>query len=195
MWNTLFQSWLLCLYGSVPERSNGEDCKSFGFAFVGSNPTRPTITYYKSYRQEVIFEENTRPDGGMVDTTVLEAVAARCESSSLSSGTKLNEQHRVYSGRFYVVHWTILYSGSPVLSGSDNFFLMKKDIHPNTYKIKVSCSCGNSFETLSTIKGGELKVETCQNCHPFYTGEKRLLKTSSVDKFYARQKKAEKLQK
>jgi large subunit ribosomal protein L31 len=72
---------------------------------------------------------------------------------------------------------------------------MKKDIHPNTYKIKVSCSCGNSFETLSTIKGGELKVETCQNCHPFYTGEKRLLKTSSVDKFYARQKKAEKLQK
>lgn len=72
---------------------------------------------------------------------------------------------------------------------------MKKDIHPNTHKIQVICSCGNSFETLSTIRGEELKVEACLNCHPFYTGEKRLLKTSSVDKFYARQKKAEELKK
>jgi large subunit ribosomal protein L31 len=72
---------------------------------------------------------------------------------------------------------------------------MKKDIHPHTHKIQVICSCGNSFETLSTVKGEELKVEACLKCHPFYTGEKRLLKTSSVDKFYARQKKADELKK
>jgi large subunit ribosomal protein L31 len=72
---------------------------------------------------------------------------------------------------------------------------MKKDIHPKTRKIQITCSCGNSFETLSTIRDQELKVEACMKCHPFYTGEKRLLKTSSVDKFYARQKKAEELRK
>jgi large subunit ribosomal protein L31 len=72
---------------------------------------------------------------------------------------------------------------------------MKKDIHPNFHTIKVSCSCGHSFETKSAIKGDELKVEACLKCHPFYTGEKRLLKTSSVDKFYARQKKVEELKK
>ncbi len=72
---------------------------------------------------------------------------------------------------------------------------MKKDIHPNFHTIKVSCSCGNTFETKSSIKGDELKVESCMKCHPFYTGEKRLLKTSSVDKFYARQKKVAELNK
>jgi large subunit ribosomal protein L31 len=71
---------------------------------------------------------------------------------------------------------------------------MKKDIHPASAEVKVTCSCGNSFTTISTHKG-EMKVESCAKCHPFYTGEKRILKTSSVDKFYARQKKTETLQK
>ena len=70
------------IFGSVPERSNGEDCKSFGFAFVGSIPTRPTIKKIK-YTKKSYF----CPGGEMVDTTVLEAVALRCESSSLSPGT------------------------------------------------------------------------------------------------------------
>jgi large subunit ribosomal protein L31 len=70
---------------------------------------------------------------------------------------------------------------------------MKKDIHPEWKKIKVICSCGNTFETGSTIKGDEIRVETCQKCHPFYTGKKTLLKTSTMDKFYARQKKTEAL--
>lgn len=68
---------------------------------------------------------------------------------------------------------------------------MKKDIHPNFKSVKVVCSCGNTFDTMSTIKDDEIRVETCSACHPFYTGKKTLLKTSSMDKFYARQKKTE----
>jgi large subunit ribosomal protein L31 len=70
---------------------------------------------------------------------------------------------------------------------------MKKDIHPLFKAVKVVCSCGNTFETMSTVKDAEIRVETCSVCHPFYTGKKTLLKTSSVDKFYARQKKTESL--
>ena len=66
------------LYGSVPEWSNGEDCKSFGFAFGGSNPSRPTIKRMYTFAQVV----------ELVDPTVLEAVASRCKSSSLFLGTK-----------------------------------------------------------------------------------------------------------
>ncbi len=66
---------------------------------------------------------------------------------------------------------------------------MKKDIHPDVKQVKVICSCGHTFDTLSAIKGSEIRVETCSKCHPFYTGKKTLLKTSSMDKFYARQQK------
>ena len=41
---------------------------------------------------------------------------------------------------------------------------MKQNIHPKTSLIKVTCACGNTFETLSTVK--ELKVEVCAACHP-----------------------------
>jgi large subunit ribosomal protein L31 len=65
---------------------------------------------------------------------------------------------------------------------------MKKGIHPAFHDVKVICSCGNSFDSKSTLSE-DIKVESCMKCHPFYTGEKRILKTSSVDKFYARQAK------
>ncbi|MDD2434068.1 MAG: 50S ribosomal protein L31 [Bacilli bacterium] len=49
---------------------------------------------------------------------------------------------------------------------------MKKDIHPKYYKAKVICtSCGAEFETGSTLK--EIRVDSCSNCHPFYTGKQR----------------------
>ena len=49
---------------------------------------------------------------------------------------------------------------------------MKKDIHPKYYQTKVDCtSCGSEFTTGSTLK--EIKVDTCSNCHPFYTGRQR----------------------
>lgn len=49
---------------------------------------------------------------------------------------------------------------------------MKKDIHPKYFKAKAVCtSCGVEFETGSTVK--EIRVDTCSNCHPFYTGKQR----------------------
>jgi len=49
---------------------------------------------------------------------------------------------------------------------------MKNDIHPKYYQAKVVCtSCGSEFTTGSTLK--EIKVDTCSNCHPFYTGRQR----------------------
>lgn len=71
---------------------------------------------------------------------------------------------------------------------------MKTGIHPESKNIKITCSCGNSFESNSTLKD-DVKVEICSACHPFYTGEQRILKTGAVDKFYARMKKAEALKK
>ncbi|TDT67896.1 LSU ribosomal protein L31P [Hypnocyclicus thermotrophus] len=62
---------------------------------------------------------------------------------------------------------------------------MKKGIHPEYKDVKVSCSCGNEFETKSTYsKGDEIKVGICSNCHPFYTGKAKFVdQTGRVDKF------------
>ncbi|MBR6977235.1 MAG: 50S ribosomal protein L31 [Lachnospiraceae bacterium] len=48
---------------------------------------------------------------------------------------------------------------------------MKDGIHPNYVECTVTCNCGNTFVTRSTKK--EIHVETCSNCHPFYTGQQR----------------------
>ena len=67
---------------------------------------------------------------------------------------------------------------------------MKTDIHPAYHNIKVICSCGNSWETRSTMNK-ELHVEVCSNCHPFYTGKQKIVDTAGrVEKF--RQKYAKK---
>ena len=60
---------------------------------------------------------------------------------------------------------------------------MKQGIHPNYYKTKVVCtSCGAEFETGSVLK--EIKVDTCSNCHPFYTGRQRFAAAAGqVEKF------------
>jgi large subunit ribosomal protein L31 len=60
---------------------------------------------------------------------------------------------------------------------------MKPDIHPAYKAVAVHCSCGNTFETKSTL-GKDLSVEVCSACHPFYTGKQRLVDTAGrVDKF------------
>ena len=60
---------------------------------------------------------------------------------------------------------------------------MKADIHPNYDTIKVTCSCGNEFETRSTL-GEDLLIEVCSSCHPFYTGKQKIVDTGGrVDKF------------
>ncbi len=60
---------------------------------------------------------------------------------------------------------------------------MKKEIHPEYYRAKARCACGNEFEVGSTKEN--IKVEICSKCHPFYTGNKNRLvdTTGRVDKF------------
>ncbi len=60
---------------------------------------------------------------------------------------------------------------------------MKEGIHPKyTHDAKVTCACGNTFTTGSTVS--EIHVEICSNCHPFYTGKQKLIDTAGrVDRF------------
>ncbi|MDO9547637.1 MAG: 50S ribosomal protein L31 [Candidatus Marinimicrobia bacterium] len=59
---------------------------------------------------------------------------------------------------------------------------MKSDIHPKYEKCIVSCACGNTFETRSTT--GDLKVEICSACHPFFTGKQKLIDSAGrIEKF------------
>ncbi|MEU3454513.1 50S ribosomal protein L31 [Micromonospora sp. NPDC006766] len=61
---------------------------------------------------------------------------------------------------------------------------MKQNIHPEYTTTEVRCSCGSTFTTRSTAKGGQISVETCSACHPFYTGKQRVLDTAGrVAKF------------
>ena len=60
---------------------------------------------------------------------------------------------------------------------------MKPEIHPNYSVIAVTCSCGNSFETRSTLCA-PLGTDVCNECHPFYTGKQKVLDTGGrVQKF------------
>ncbi len=54
---------------------------------------------------------------------------------------------------------------------------MKAGIHPEYKTTTVTCGCGNTFTTRSTVASGQLTVETCSACHPFYTGKQRILDT------------------
>jgi large subunit ribosomal protein L31 len=61
---------------------------------------------------------------------------------------------------------------------------MKEDIHPTYYPdALVVCACGNTWTTGSTMK--EIRTDVCSNCHPFFTGEQRIVDTEGqVDRFY-----------
>jgi len=62
---------------------------------------------------------------------------------------------------------------------------MKKGIHPEYVETTVRCSCGNTFATRSTKP--ELRVEVCSRCHPFFTGEQRIVDTAGrVERFKRR---------
>ena len=70
---------------------------------------------------------------------------------------------------------------------------MKADIHPDYQEITVTCSCGNVFNTRSTINKA-LNIEVCSVCHPFYTGKQKIVDTAGrVEKF--RQKYGKKVHK
>lgn len=69
---------------------------------------------------------------------------------------------------------------------------MKKNTHPQYYTdTKVTCACGNTFTTGSTVK--EIKVELCSQCHPFYTGKQRIVDTENLVRKFEAKKKAAKI--
>ncbi len=63
---------------------------------------------------------------------------------------------------------------------------MKQGIHPTYYpEATIICACGNTWKTGSTVK--EIRTDVCYKCHPFYTGEQRIVDTEGqVDRFYKR---------
>jgi large subunit ribosomal protein L31 len=59
---------------------------------------------------------------------------------------------------------------------------MKTDIHPEYKEINVRCACGVTFKTSSA--GGDVQVDICSSCHPFYTGKQKFVDTAGrVEKF------------
>lgn len=76
------------------------------------------------------------------------------------------------------------------IENGDIISSMKKEIHPKYFKdAKVICACGNTFTVGATQP--EIRVEICAKCHPFYTGEEKLLDTAGrVERFESRRTKA-----
>lgn len=59
---------------------------------------------------------------------------------------------------------------------------MKPDIHPEYHDVEVACACGHKFTTRSTATS--IHVEICSNCHPFYTGQQKMVDTAGrVERF------------
>ncbi|MBV8817539.1 MAG: 50S ribosomal protein L31 [Acidobacteriaceae bacterium] len=71
---------------------------------------------------------------------------------------------------------------------------MKAGIHPAYAPVNVICACGSTFPTRSTHKG-DIRVEICSNCHPFFTGRQKLVDTEGrVDRFQKKIQKSKELQ-
>lgn len=66
---------------------------------------------------------------------------------------------------------------------------MKAGIHPAYAPINVICACGHSFQTQSTHKG-DIRVEICSSCHPFFTGKQKLIDTAGRVERFERKYKA-----
>ncbi len=67
---------------------------------------------------------------------------------------------------------------------------MKNEIHPELNKVTAVCACGNTFETITTKD--ELRLEICNECHPFFTGRQKLIDTAGrVERFKRRYGKQE----
>ena len=66
---------------------------------------------------------------------------------------------------------------------------MKPDIHPDYVECTVTCACGNSFVTRATVAA--ITVDVCAECHPFFTGQQRLVDTAGqVERFERRRRRA-----
>ena len=86
------------------------------------------------------------------------------------------------TNKFVIIIKQTFFGRSTAQGGRRSKF-MKKGIHPNYQRCTVTCiSCGATFESGSTLK--EIKVDTCSNCHPFYTGKQRFVQSDGrVAKF------------
>jgi len=68
---------------------------------------------------------------------------------------------------------------------------MKKKIHPKYEAVAVACACGNNFETKSSIGEKTIKLEICNECHPYYTGKQKIMDSAGrVEKFNKKFKRA-----
>jgi len=68
---------------------------------------------------------------------------------------------------------------------------VKKDIHPKIHDVKVTCTCGATFDVRSTAS--EIKSTLCSQCHPFYTGEQKFVDTMGrIERFEQKFKKFDK---
>ncbi len=72
---------------------------------------------------------------------------------------------------------------------------MKAGIHPAYNEVNVICACGSTFRTRSTHKG-DIRVEICSKCHPFFTGRQKLVDTAGrIDRFNRKVQKTEDMKK
>lgn len=63
---------------------------------------------------------------------------------------------------------------------------MKADLHPNYSEVKITCACGNVIDTRSTL-ARDITVDICSACHPFYTGQQKVMDTEGrIGRFDAR---------
>ncbi|MDD4350796.1 MAG: 50S ribosomal protein L31 [Clostridia bacterium] len=61
---------------------------------------------------------------------------------------------------------------------------MKKNIHPDYHEATFVCACGATFKGKTCQKGKDIKLDVCNKCHPFFTGQQKLVDTSGrVDRF------------
>jgi len=64
---------------------------------------------------------------------------------------------------------------------------VKPEIHPEYVETTVTCTCGNTFTTRSTLANGVMHAEVCSACHPFYTGKQKIMDVGGrVEKFEKR---------
>jgi large subunit ribosomal protein L31 len=74
-------------------------------------------------------------------------------------------------------------AGTSIKRDSERDIMPKESIHPKYDTIAVKCACGSKFETRSTHKG-DIVVEICSACHPFFTGKQKLVDTAGrVERF------------
>jgi large subunit ribosomal protein L31 len=71
---------------------------------------------------------------------------------------------------------------------------VKSDIHAKVNKVKFTCSnCGSSYELDSTIEAESVSIETCMNCHSFFTGIHNISKAGEAERFFKRQERSEQI--